>query len=72
MKADKTKALSAFSNSEKGFLHRDLYVFCFGPDGKVDAHPNPAMRGKEAKSLKGPDWQGVWGRDVEGSAGGKD
>ncbi len=27
-------------------------MFCFGPDGKLDAHPNPALIGMEASLLK--------------------
>ena len=53
--ADKQKALTAFTHGTKGFSQRDLYVFCFGPDGKLDAHPNPAMIGKDAILLKDKD-----------------
>jgi len=55
LRADKQKALTAFIHGTKGFSQRDLYVFCFGPDGKLDAHPNPAMIGKDASSLKDKD-----------------
>ena len=55
LRADKQKALTAFSQGAKGFSQRDLYVFCFGPDGKLDAHPNPALIGREASSLKDKD-----------------
>jgi hypothetical protein len=55
LRADKQKALTAFSRGADGFSQRDLYVFCFGPDGKVDAHPNPAMIGKDASLLKDKD-----------------
>jgi hypothetical protein len=55
LRADKQKALTAFSRGAKGFSQRDLYVFCFGPDGKLDAHPNPAMIGSEARLLKDKD-----------------
>ena len=39
--ADKQKALTAFRRGADGFSQRDLYVFCFGPDGKLDAIPTP-------------------------------
>ena len=55
LRADKQKALTAFTQATKDFRHRDLYVFCFGPDGTVDAHPNPAMIGKDASLLKDKD-----------------
>ena len=52
LRADKQKALTAFTRGTKGFRQRDLYVFCFGPDGKVDAHPNPALIGMEPACLR--------------------
>jgi signal transduction histidine kinase len=52
VKADKPKALADFSAGENGFKDRDLYVFCIGPDGSFAAHPNKALQGKDAKSLK--------------------
>ena len=55
LRADKQKALAAFTHGAKGFSQRGLYVFCFGPDGKLDAHPNPAMIGKDASLLKDKD-----------------
>ena len=55
LRADKQKALTAFTRGTNGFRQRDLYVFCFGPDGKVDAHPNPALIGKDASLLKDKD-----------------
>jgi hypothetical protein len=53
--SNKQKALTAFNRGSKGFSHRDLYVFCFGPDGKVDAHPNPALIGIDASLLRDKD-----------------
>jgi signal transduction histidine kinase len=50
--ADEPKALAEFSKGEAGFKDRDLYVFCFGLDGKQDAHPNPAMIGTDANTIK--------------------
>lgn len=50
--ADEPKALAAFSKGEAGFKERDLYVFCAGPDGKIDAHPNAALVGTVLKDLK--------------------
>jgi len=55
LRADKQKALTAFTQGAKDFRHRDLYVFCFGPDGTVDAHPNAALIGVEASLLKDKD-----------------
>jgi signal transduction histidine kinase len=52
VKADKPKALSEFSAGEAGFKEKDLYVFCIGTDGKFAAHPNKALQGQDAKSLK--------------------
>jgi len=55
LRADKQKALTAFTQATKDFRHRDLYVFCFGPDGTIDAHPNAALMGVEASLLKDKD-----------------
>ena len=55
LRADKQKALTAFTQATKDFRHRDLYVFCFGPDGTIDAHPNAALIGVEASLLKDKD-----------------
>jgi hypothetical protein len=52
VKADKPKALGQFSAGEGGFKDKDLYVFCIGTDGKFAAHPNKALQGQDAKSLK--------------------
>jgi hypothetical protein len=55
LRANKQKALTAFTQGAKDFRHRDLYVFCFGPDGTIDAHPNAALMGVEASLLKDKD-----------------
>jgi Single Cache domain 2 len=55
LRADKQKALTAFTQGTKGFSQGDLYVFRFGPDGKVNAHPNPALIGMDASLLKDQD-----------------
>jgi signal transduction histidine kinase len=52
VKADKATALSQFTKGENGFKDRDLYVFCVGPDGLFAAHPNPALAGHDARTLK--------------------
>ncbi|HTF64128.1 MAG TPA: hypothetical protein VK638_15705, partial [Edaphobacter sp.] len=57
VKADKTKALDMFNKGERGFLDRDLYVFCFNnSDGKIVAHGNPnnakQLLGSDARNLK--------------------
>ena len=55
LRADKKKALTAFSRGTDGFSQRDLYVFCFGLDGTVDAHPNATLIGVKASQLKDKD-----------------
>ena len=55
LRADKQKALTAFSRGTGGFSKQDLYVFCFGPDGKLDAHPSPKLIGTEASLLRDKD-----------------
>jgi signal transduction histidine kinase len=52
VKADKAKALLEFSKGENGFKDRDLYVFCIGADGRIDAHPNATLMGQDAKNMK--------------------
>jgi hypothetical protein len=54
LKADKATALSAFNDkSNKKFHDRDLYVFCQNiSDGKLTAHPNPALMGTDGRALK--------------------
>ena len=39
LKADKARALDLFTSGNGGFIDRDLYVFCGGPDGMLTAHP---------------------------------
>jgi signal transduction histidine kinase len=39
LKADKERALDLFTSGDGGFIDRDLYVFCGGPDGMLTAHP---------------------------------
>ncbi len=39
LKADKDRALDLFTSGNGGFIDRDLYVFCRGPDGMLTAHP---------------------------------
>lgn len=34
-----------------GFRTADTYVFCVGPDGTMTAHPNPILRGHDARDL---------------------
>jgi signal transduction histidine kinase len=51
VKADKTKALAAFTGGQGGFKDRDLYPFCANAaDGNFSAHP--ALMGKSLKELK--------------------
>ncbi len=35
----KDQALDLFTSGNGGFIDRDLYVFCSGPDGMLTAHP---------------------------------
>ncbi len=39
LKADKDQALDLLTSGNGGFIDRDLYVFCSGPDGMLTAHP---------------------------------
>lgn len=39
LKADKSRALDLFTSGDGGFIRKDLYVFCGGPDGMLTAHP---------------------------------
>ena len=54
LKAGEAKALTEFNDkSNKQFHDRDLYVFCVDmADGKMTAHPNPALMGTDARALK--------------------
>jgi signal transduction histidine kinase len=45
------KALAAFNDPKGGFVDRDLYVFCFGPDNKVTAHIDKTMVGKDQATI---------------------
>lgn len=60
VKADEAKALASFNDPKGGFVDRDLYVFCFGKDGKISANgSNPAMVGTDANTLKDPDGKAI-------------
>jgi len=50
VRTDKVKALQSFTKGETGFIDRDLYPFCGGPDGKFTAHPS--LVGQSLKDLK--------------------
>ncbi|MBV8402499.1 MAG: cache domain-containing protein [Acetobacteraceae bacterium] len=52
VKADQSKALREFAKGENGFRTMDLYVFCIGPDNKIDAHPNSSLMGQDAHDLR--------------------
>ena len=39
LKADKDRVLGLFTSGNGGFIDRDLYVFCSGPDGMLTAPP---------------------------------
>jgi hypothetical protein len=51
MRVNKDQALGKFSRGENGFRSLDLYVFCLGLDGRIDAHPDPALIGVDARML---------------------
>ena len=40
LKADTPRALDLFTSGAGGFIKKDLYVFCGGPDGMLTAHPH--------------------------------
>jgi signal transduction histidine kinase len=54
LKANEATALAEFNGkTNKQFHDRDLYVFCTNmADGKFTAHPNPALMGTDARTLK--------------------
>ena len=52
---DKARALDLFTSGDGGFIDRDLYVFCGGPDGMLTAHPylmGVSLKGFEDKAGK--------------------
>ena len=57
LKANGAAALAAFNDkNNKDYHDRDLYVFCYNmTDGNFTAHVNPAMMGKDVRSLKSGD-----------------
>jgi signal transduction histidine kinase len=56
MKADPAKALAKVNAGEGGgFVDRDLYPFCIGPDARVSGHPSPEQLGKHASEIKDVD-----------------
>jgi len=54
LKTDEKAALAAFNDkNNKEFHHNDLYVFCFNAiDGRITAHPNPALIDTDSRALK--------------------
>jgi cytochrome c len=54
LKANETAALAAFNDkNNKDYHDRDLYVFCYNMnDGVFTAHVNPAMMGKDVRTIK--------------------
>ncbi len=51
---DKLKALEEFSHGRNGFRTMDLYVFCIGDNGHIDAHPDQKLMGQDARALVDP------------------
>jgi hypothetical protein len=52
VQADEPGALRRFSRGEGGFRTQDSFVFCVGSDGRVSAHPDPALIGRDASELR--------------------
>ncbi len=65
LKADKDRALDLFTSGDGGFIDRDLYVFCGGPDGMLTAHPY--FMGINMKAIKDKTGMAV-GEEVYASA----
>ena len=56
LRVDKNRALDLFTTGDGGLIDKDLYVFCFTPDGTMTAHPNAVgfdIYGSEQKDLQG-------------------
>ena len=52
MKADPAKTIAQINKGEGGFVDRDIYPTCAGPDGKNIAHPDPTRIGLIQKDIK--------------------
>ncbi|MCJ2069361.1 cache domain-containing protein [Methylobacterium sp. J-030] len=50
--SDQAKAFNAFTKGTDGFRTADTYVFCVGPNGIMNAHPNPILQGHEVRDLQ--------------------
>jgi hypothetical protein len=48
---DGAAALIKFTKGTDGFRTADTYVFCVGPDGMMNAHPNPILQGHNVHDL---------------------
>ena len=56
VRIDKNRALNMFTTGDGGLIQKDLYVFCFTPDGTITAHPNAVgldIYGTENTDLQG-------------------
>ena len=54
--AGRAQALADFTAKKAPFADRDLYVFCYGPDGKTSAHgADPKLVGVPYDTLKDVD-----------------
>ncbi|MCJ2049064.1 cache domain-containing protein [Methylobacterium sp. J-070] len=51
LKTDKAQALQDFTDGARGFRTADTYVFCVGPDGIMNAHPSPLLKGHDVRDL---------------------
>ena len=53
LKYDETAALAKFVSPVRGFVDRDLYVFCYNTkSGKITAHINKTLLGQDIRTLK--------------------
>jgi hypothetical protein len=50
LNSDQKRALDLFTSGHGGFMQKDLYVFCMGPDGMLTAHPH--FMGNSLKNWK--------------------
>ena len=53
------QAVAAFNDPQGEFRDRDLYVFCFGADGKVTAAADPRLIGNDISSVRDADGNSV-------------
>ena len=57
--AGRDQALADFNDAEGAFRDRDLYVFCFGADDTMVAHPREDLIGADITGLMDADGQNI-------------